>query len=72
MEKKEYKWKIKILKTENKNIMVGVAPYDFDINTSLYKYGWYIYCNNRLVMEADTSTITGWGISPIPKWQATC
>ena len=46
MEKKEYKWKIKILKTENKNIMVGVAPYDFDINTSLYKYGWYIYCND--------------------------
>ena len=30
--------------------------------------GWYIYCNNRLVMEADTSNITGWGISPIPKW----
>lgn len=30
--------------------------------------GWYIYCNNRLVMEADTSSITGWGISPIPKW----
>ena len=30
--------------------------------------GWYIYCNNRLVMEADTSNITGWGIPPIPKW----
>lgn len=30
--------------------------------------GWYIYCNNRLVMEADTSNITGWGVSPIPKW----
>jgi len=22
--------------------------------------GWYIYCNNRLVLEADTSSITGW------------
>ena len=30
--------------------------------------GWYIFCNNRLVVEADTSNITGWGISPIPKW----
>lgn len=30
--------------------------------------GWYIYCNNRLVLEADTSSITGWGIQPIPKW----
>jgi hypothetical protein len=30
--------------------------------------GWYIYCNNRLVVEADTSNITGWGVSPIPKW----
>lgn len=30
--------------------------------------GWYIYCNNRLVLEADTSSLTGWGLSPIPKW----
>lgn len=30
--------------------------------------GWYIYCNDRLVLEADTSSITGWGVQPIPKW----
>lgn len=30
--------------------------------------GWYIYCNDRLVMEADKSEITGWGTSGIPKW----
>lgn len=30
--------------------------------------GWYIYCNNRLVVEADTSNITGWGVQPIPQW----
>ena len=30
--------------------------------------GWYIYCNNRLVVEADTSNITGWGVAPIPRW----
>ena len=32
------------------------------------KSGWYIYCNNRLILEADTSTITGWGVPPVPKW----
>ena len=30
--------------------------------------GWYIYCNNRLVLEADQTNITNWGISPIPQW----
>lgn len=24
--------------------------------------GWYIYCNDRLVVEADTSDLTGWGV----------
>ena len=24
--------------------MVGVAPIDFDINSSIYNYGWYICC----------------------------
>jgi hypothetical protein len=24
--------------------------------------GWYIYCNDRLVVEADQSEVTGWGI----------
>ena len=33
---KEYKWKIKILKSKYKDIMVGVAPIDFDINSSSY------------------------------------
>ena len=41
----EYKWKIKILKSQCKAIMFGVAPIDFDINISLYdKCGWYLYC----------------------------
>jgi hypothetical protein len=30
--------------------------------------GWYIYCNDRLVFEADQTEITGWGIGSIPKW----
>ena len=41
----EHKWKIKILKTYNNHIMVGVAPSDFDINSSSYDTcGWYLYC----------------------------
>ena len=44
---KEYYWKIKILKTYNHNIMVEVAPIDFDINNSLYNnYGWYYNLND--------------------------
>ena len=43
----EYKWKIKVLKSKYLNIMIGVAPGDFDINTSIYhKCGWYFYCYN--------------------------
>ena len=43
----EHKWKIKILKTQNKEIMVGVAPSDFDINSSSYSNcGWYFYCSD--------------------------
>ena len=44
----EHKWKIKILKlSKYKSIMVGVAPIDFDINSSSYDTcGWYYYCYN--------------------------
>ena len=45
----EFTWKIKILKTQNYNIMIGVAPKDFDINSSIYNdYGWYYYCYNAI------------------------
>ena len=43
----EYKWKIKILKTKDKQIMVGVAPSDFDINSSNFDTcGYYLFCHN--------------------------
>ena len=43
----EYKRKIKILKSENNNIMVGIAPNDFNINSSLFNNcGWYFRCSN--------------------------
>ena len=41
----EHKWKIKLLKVTNKELMVGVAPIDFDINKSNFDTcGWYFYC----------------------------
>jgi Histidine kinase-, DNA gyrase B-, and HSP90-like ATPase len=30
--------------------------------------GWYVACNGRLVLIADTSDTTGWGIPPMPIW----
>jgi len=42
----EHKWKVRILKTKTKAINVGVAPIDFDINSSKHylSCGWYLYC----------------------------
>ena len=57
---KEHKWKIKILKTHNKNIMVGVAPIDFDINSSLYNNcGWYLYCYNSTLFSGPPNNYNG-------------
>ena len=46
----EHKWKIKILKVTSNNLMVGVAPIDFDINSSSYNTcGWYFnFCDSCL------------------------
>jgi hypothetical protein len=30
--------------------------------------GWYIYCNDRLVVEAEKSEISGWGVGAMPKF----
>ncbi|MBW2021132.1 MAG: ATP-binding protein, partial [Deltaproteobacteria bacterium] len=30
--------------------------------------GWYVACNGRLILVADTSELTGWGLSPSPIW----
>ena len=43
----EHKWKIKILKSKYKDIMIGVAPIDFDFNEANYNTcGWYLWCRN--------------------------
>lgn len=28
--------------------------------------GWYIYCNGRMIIQADKSTLTGWGEESLP------
>lgn len=30
--------------------------------------GWYVACNGRLILVADTSELTGWGVKPTPIW----
>ena len=50
----EHKWKIKILKTKYKYIMVGVAPIDFDFNSSIFnKCGWYFFCYNSTLYSGS-------------------
>ena len=42
-----YKWKIKILKTKDYHIYIGIVNTDFDNNSPLPdKCGWYYYCQN--------------------------
>lgn len=31
-------------------------------------YGWYVVCNDRVVVSADKSSDTGWGVRPVPAW----
>ena len=54
---KECIWEIKVLKTEENKIMVGVASEDFDINSSLYdNCGWYYYLyDDSLISESKSN-----------------
>ena len=41
----EHKWKIKILNTKDKHIMIGVSSIDFNFNSTNYNScGWYLHC----------------------------
>ena len=57
----EHIWKIKILKTNNKNIMVGVAPIDFDINliNNFNKCGWYCVCHSSNLYSGPPFNYSG-------------
>ena len=62
--KEEHNWKIKILKTYDYEIMVGVATIDFDINTASYEtnknYGWY-YCFSGALFSGPPHNYNGKG-----------
>lgn len=30
--------------------------------------GWYIFCNNRLIIRGDTTSLTGWGNRGVPQY----
>ena len=56
----EHKWKIKILKAINNDINVGVAPIDFDINSSSYNTcGWYVYCGDSSLYSGPPYKYSG-------------
>ena len=57
---KIYRWRIKILKTQNNNIMVGIAPIDFDINISDYSNcGYYYYLKNSTLYSGPPYSYYG-------------
>ncbi len=50
-------------------IVAGIAP----PRRSVAESGWYVYCNGRLVLEADRTPLTGWGTGDVdgpgvPAW----
>jgi hypothetical protein len=59
------------VKTEITAGMAAPPPED-DSAESIYPdaetYGWYVVCNDRVVVTADKTALTGWGVSPLPAW----
>ncbi len=47
----------------NIKIIAGVSK-----ERDLKQGGWYIFCNDRLILEADKSNITGWDNNELPKY----
>ena len=58
----EHKWKIKILKSPHKYIMVGAAPSNFNISSSNHSNcGWYCYCANSDLYSGPPYKYSGKG-----------
>ena len=55
----------KLLQHEDVEVLIvaGVTPADDKV-----PHGWYVFCNGRMVLEADRSRVTGWG-DALPQWQ---
>ena len=57
---KNHKWKIKILKAQLNQILVGIAPIDFDINSSNHHTcGWYLNCYNSTLYSGPPHNYNG-------------
>jgi hypothetical protein len=46
----------------NARIYAGISERDYA------KGGWYIFCNGRMVLEADQTSITTWGVNNMVKY----
>ena len=45
-------------------IIAGVSP-----RNDRRRHGWYVFCNGRMVLDADKTEVTGWvGGGGLPKW----
>ncbi len=44
-------------------VLAGLSPRD-----DRRAHGWYIFCNGRLVLEADKTEKTGWGLNHVPNF----
>ncbi len=71
---------IKVAKFEKEYKYFGSRKIDTPVRVSLYagvsdrnlnEGGWYVFCNERMVLEADQTEITGWGTkNGFPKYHA--
>ncbi|CBN54540.1 MULTISPECIES: ATP-binding protein [Kamptonema] len=72
--------KIKVAKLEKEYKYFGSREIDKPVRVRLYagvserdlnEGGWYVFCNDRMVLEADQTEITGWGTkNGFPKYHA--
>ena len=47
---------------------VGTSRPDVGEEDDTSLWGWYVLCNNRVVLSADKSERTGWGLASFPQW----
>ena len=45
-----------------------ISPDEIDKGHRDNRFGWYVACNGRLVLAADKSTVSGWGLPDWPQW----
>lgn len=43
---------------------------DNDARRADDRSGWYVACNGRIVVTADKTSLTGWGLNGVPKWHS--